>query len=78
MIVNWKVLIGISILGLFTVVCGYIAGHAVAIHQHASRDEVRKLIRNADGKIDWKTYIIKALKDCKRMLDDPSGSNRGF
>lgn len=73
---NWKAGLTMMAVGLFCEACGYIGGHAAAMHQHASVNEQNKLIRNENGEISYKKYIIEAFKDYKRMRDDPLGLKR--
>lgn len=54
----------------------YLAGHTAAMHQHASIEEIDKLLKDGNGNISKKKYIKEAFKDYKRMLGDPYGFNR--
>lgn len=76
MIFNWKAGLITFISCMLCGACSYIAGHTAAMHQHASINEQNKLIRNENGEISYKKYIIEAFKDHKRMQDDPLGLNK--
>lgn len=73
---NWKAGLAIMAIGVFCEACGYIGGHATAMHQHASTQETSKMFLNDKGEISSKKYIIEAFKDFKRMRDDPLGLKR--
>lgn len=53
--------------------CSYVAGHATAMHQHASLSEKRKMLCKKDGSISKIRYVGRAFKDFYKMMEDPLG-----
>lgn len=74
--VNWKASLVWLIGGTFVAASGYISGHSAAMHQHASNDEIDKMVRDENGKINYHQYLKKAFQDYKKVQEDPCGFNR--
>lgn len=74
--VNWKA--GIVCVGtaIFTMTCGYVAGHTACAHRHVSMCEMINMLRDDNGRQNKIHYIIEAFKDYKRMINDPLGVER--
>lgn len=58
---------------LISSVGAYLAGHTSAMHQHASQEEIDRMMLDKNGRIDKIKYCKEAFKDYKRMMDDPLG-----
>lgn len=65
-------LIGAPLIGA----CGFISGHSAAMHQHASEEEINKMLLDENQQLSKANYIKKAFLDYKHMMKDPCGLNR--
>lgn len=74
-----SILRAFAAMGVAAVGCtlgGYIGGHTACVHQHVSTSEQDKLLRDENGNLSEKRYLIEAFKDFVKMKKDPLGLNK--
>lgn len=74
--VNWKAAVICVGTAIFTMACGYVAGHTSCAHRHVSMTEIGNMWTNDRGQRTNGHYIKEAFKDYIRMIKDPLGTKR--